>query len=361
MTNSADLSAQFRFFASDSFIITNVVQKNITPALFEVTISASLCSSELQLGEISLLRSENGINLKKVQFFVPAAAVPSFREKLETGSFAEWAGDNYYLESFSEQQSAYGSTFELQAKEIYTRMLSLSEKEKFSGYSVDGTPCRKVSYTSVWQVRPEELSSFVNLAGTNAAWSNDDAIITEVIPEQHSALEYRITVKAERRSNPELHTLYNCENYESLSSRVDLDCELADFRFSPRDCGYFINCDGLYDLIPGWLPASECPILTADALHPRYINAIIKVLRISESTYKKGSMSRVMDELIDWNNTRVFNGKIGNYRGSYLKCDLHAKEIYDNHGVQWTKITKVYYLAPNGASWSPYYFRQISN
>lgn len=348
-------------FASDDFIITNVVQKNITPALFEVTVSASVRSLELQLGEIALLRSEEGVNLKKASFFVSSEEAPSFREKLEIGSPAEWAGDNYYLEVFSEKESAYGSTFELQAKEIYNRMLSLSEEEKFSGFAIDGTPCRKVSYTSVWQVRPDELTAFANLAGTNADWSNDDAIITEVVPRQHSALEYRVTVKAERRSNPELHMLYNCENYESLSGRVDLDCELVDFRFSPKECGYFINCDGIYELIPGWLPASECPILTAEALHPRYINAIIKVLRVSESTYKKGSMCRIMDELVEWNNTRVFNGKVGNYSGSYLKCGLHAKEIYDNHGVQWTKITKIYDLAPNGASWSLYYFRQIGN
>ena len=346
-------------FASDKFIITGLKHKVISPALTEITVYALERAGEIQLGDIVSESGEYGTGIKKSVFFAAADEVASYRENLQIGSVASWAGDKYYLESFTEKENAYGSTFELKASEIYTRMLSMSQEEKFTGFANDGTPCREVIYTSVWQVRPEDLSEFFGITGTNAGWCSEDAIITEVKPKQQSPLEYRVTIKAESRSNPELHKLYNCENYTSLSNRVDLDCELADFRFSPKDCGYYINSEGLYELIPGWLPASECPIVTDDVLHPRYINAIVKILRISESIYIKGSMNRAIDDMIEWNAVRVFNGRVGNYSGSYLKNDLKAKEIYDSHGVQWTKITRIYDMAPDGAAWSPYYFRKI--
>lgn len=346
-------------FASDNFIITRVTQKIITPVLLEITVIAVECTGEVQLGDTAVKRTEEGINFKKADFFLNKEEAEAFRANLQIGEHAEWAGENYFLESFSEQETAEGSTFELTAAEIFTRMLSMSQTEKFTGFSADGTPCREVIYTSVWQVALEDLDSFFDTTGTNASWTNDNAVITEVIPKQKSPIEYRVTVKAERRTNPELHKVYNNANYESLSNRVDLDCELVDFRFSPKDCGYFINSEGLYDLVPGWLPGSECPIVSNEALHPRYINAVVKLLRISETTYKKGSMHRTIEDMISWNNTRVYNGSIGNYSGSYLKCDLNAKEIYDSHGVQWTKITKIYDMAPNGTSWNPYHFRQV--
>lgn len=348
-------------FASDQFIITRVVQKILTPVLLEITVVASERTGGVQLGDASVNRTEEGTDLKKADFFLTPEEADTFRESLQIGGHAEWAGENYFLEAVVEKETADGIKFELTASEIFTRMLSMSQTEKFTGFSADGTPCREVIYTSIWQVTPDDLNSFFNTTGTNAAWADDDAVITEISPKQKSPLEYRVTVKAERRTNPELHKTYNNENYESLSNRVDLDCELVDFRFSPKDCGYFINSDGLYNLIPGWLPGSECPIVSDAALHPRYINAIVKILRISETTYKKGSMHRTIEDMISWNNTRVYNGRIGNYSGSYLKCDLNAKEIYDSHGVQWTKITKIYDMAPNGTSWNPYHFRQIGN
>lgn len=359
--NFSNLVGTVPVFASDAFIVTRVVKKIITPVLLEITVIASERIGEVQLGDTEVNHTEEGTDFKKSEFFLTTAEAEVFRESLQIGGIAEWAGENYYLESFSEKESPGGSTFDLKAVEVCTRMLSMSQVEKFTGYAGDGTPCREVIYTSIWQAAPDDLNSFFNITGTNAAWADDDAVITEVSPKQKTPIEYRVTVKAERRTNPELHKIYNNENYESLSNRVDLDCELVDFRFSPKDCGYFINSDGLYDLIPGWLPGSECPIVSEAALHPRYINAVIKIIRISETTYKKGSMHRTIEDMISWNNNRVFNGRIGNYSGSYLKCDLNAKEIYDSHGVQWTKITKIYDMAPNGAVWNQYYFRQIGN
>ena len=355
----SDLIGTVPAFASDKFIITGIKQKIINPALAEITVSALERNGEMQLGDVSFSCSESRVGYKKVLFFVSADTVGSFRSNLQIGNHAEWAGENYFLESFSEKENAYGSTFELKASEIYTRMLSMSQEEKFAGFSVDGTPCSEVCYTSVWQVQPDDLKSFCGVAGQNANWCNDDAIITQVVPVQQSPLEYRVTMKAQRRSNPELHNFYNCESYENLSNRVDLGCELADFRFSPKDCGYYINCDGLYELIPGWQSASECPITVSDVLAPRYINAVVKILRISETIYIKGSMNRAIDDMIEWNSSRVYNGRVGNYNGSYLKNDLKAKEIYDNHGNQWTRITRIYDMAPYGTSWNQYYFRKV--
>ena len=70
-------------------------------------------------------------------------------------------------------------------------------------------------------------------------------------------------------------------------------------------------------------------------------------------------MNRAIPEMTEWISTRVFNGKVGKYQGSYLKSDLQSKEIYDNHGNIWTKITRVYDLAPDGAEWNQYYFQRI--
>ena len=235
----------------------------------------------------------------------------------------------------------------------------MTQSEKFSGYNNDGTPFREVVYNSVWQIHADNISGYLNQSGTNADWCDDDAIITEITPVKKSAIEYEVKIEAQRRSNPKLHTFYNCENYANLSSREDLDCKLVDFRFSPKDCGYYMHGDGLFDYIPAWQPATECPLTTTEPLPPRFINAIIKILRISETTYKKGGMHKVIDDLIRWCDVRVHNGRVGNYSGSFLKNDLYAKEIYDNHGVQWTKITKVYDLAPVDTQWNVYYFRQF--
>lgn len=357
--NFSNLVGTVPNFISGDFIITQTTEKLINPALWEIGVNAAERKGELPLGNITSECDKNGIVSKKMTVFVSSNEADAFRSELLTGSVAAWAGDNFYLESFNEKDTVDGKTFELHAREIYTRMLSLEKKEKFSGFTIDGTPCRKIIYNSLWQVRPDDISSFAELSGSSASWSNDDTIITEITPKQQSAMEYYISVEAQRRSNPELHTIYNSENYENLANRTDLQCELTEFRLSPKDCGYFIDSDGLYDLIPGWLPGTECPLLTSAALHPRYINAVLKILRISETTYHKGSMNKNTSEMINWIASRVINGKIGGINGSFLKTDLSAKEIYDSHGVRWTKITKVYDLAPANEHWSPYHFQQF--
>ena len=346
-------------FAGDDYIITQVCRREINPVQFEITVYASECGSQTQIGEMLNSQTDNGQNFREAVFFVPFSEVEDFRSGAFVGASAEWAGDNFYVDSCIEKENKSGIVFEIKAAEIYTRMLSLTRTEKFSGYNIDGTPVRKVVYNSVWQVHADDLGNFIDHSGLNAEWSNDDAVITEIIPVKKSDIEYQVKMEAQRRTNPELHTYYNCENYESLSSREDLDCELIDFRFSPKDCGYYMHGDGLFDYIPGWIPASECPLVTVEPLPRRFINAIVKILRISETTYRKGGMHKVIDDIIKWCDTRVYNGRVGNYNGSFLKNDIYSKEIYDNHGVQWTRITKVYDLAPVDTQWNVYYFRQF--
>lgn len=347
-------------FISGDYIVTKVTRKNANPVMYEFAVTASIKSGQVQIGETTFCeKTETGINYKKATFFVASDEVASFRSKLAVHSKAAWAGEHFYVANFKEKEDVSGSIFDINAVEIYTRMLSINKSERFSGFHNDGTPFREIIYKSVWQVHANDISRFNNQSGINASWSNDDAIVTEIIPEKKSDIEYEVKIEAQRRSNPKLHTYYNCENYSNLSNREDLDCKLIDFRLSPKDCGYYMHGDGLFDCIPGWQPTSECPLTTTDPLPRRFINSVVKIIRISETTYKKGGMHRVMDDLIKWCDIRVFNGKVANYNGSFLKSDLFAKEIYDNHGVQWTRITKVYDLAPFDTTWNIYYFRQF--
>ena len=346
-------------FVSGDYIVTQVSTKELNPLQQEIAVTASLRKETLQLGDVFNGKSEVGTDYKKASFLVAPENTASVRENLYRNAPAEWAGENYYVESFTEQENQQGTVFTVKAVEIYTRMLSLSQEETFAGFNYDGTPCRNVTYISEWQVLAEDAEKFFNLSGLNAEWCGTDAIITNIIPKQLSDLEYRIKMEAQLRSNSDLHKNYNSDNYENLHKRTDLNCELIDFRFSPKDCGYFLNCDGLYDIIPDWEKVIDCPVVTDGVLPVRCINASFKILRISESTYHKGSMNKNINEMLNWTQYRIFNGKVGGCSGSYLKSDLHAKEIFDNHGSRWTKITKVYDLAPVGKEWNPYFFRQF--
>ena len=354
-----DLTGTVPFFAGSDFIITAVSKKDLNNALMQITVKACERKNMTRIGEIKSFVNRNGTSGRKAEFFITAEEAENFRSSLQIAAPAEWAGDDYYLQSFTEKEKADGFFFELEAAEIKTRMLTMSQNEKFSGFDLKGTPRREVIYKSVWQVAADDFKNFTDISGQNASWSNDDAVITKVTPEKISEAEYEITIEAQRRSNPGLYTLYSFGDYENLSSKVELDCKLIDFRLSPKDCGYFLNSDGMHEVLAGWQPGSECPFVAKNVLHPRFINLILKILRISETTYCKGNMNRAIPEMTEWISTRVFNGKVGKYQGSYLKSDLQSKEIYDNHGNIWTKITRVYDLAPDGAEWNQYYFQRI--
>lgn len=344
-------------FISGSFVITSVNIKDINPAAGEITIHAQQTGNNIRLDNVKATADKSGINFKETEFFT--ADADSFRGSLQLYSPAEWAGKNYYLEAFEEKKTNAGSIFKLKAREIHTRMLSMSQKEKFNGFAISGNCCREVIYQSIWQAHADNINDFKELTGTSASWCNDDNIITEVIPEKISPVEYRIKIEAQRRSNPALHDFYDNDNYEFLGNRVDIDCELVDYRFSARECGYYLHSSGLYDLLPEWDPMQECPLITDTALPLRFANTTQKILRISETIYKRGSMTRNINDMIEWGQNRIFNGSVGDFRGSYLKNDLFAKETYDNHGVQWSKITRVYDLAPANTQWNPYYFKEF--
>lgn len=346
-------------FADGDYIVTKVSGRELNPLQLEITVTAAAKKDELQIGEIFTGRTEYGTDFKKISFLVSTENVQTFREKLYRNAPAQWAGDNYYIESYTEQDNQQGTCFNIKAVEIYTRMLNLVKEECFAGFNYDGTSCKNVTYHSEWQVSADEADNFSDLTGTTAEWCDPNAIITEVRPEKLSDIEYRIKIKAQLRSNSGLHKIYDNENYENLQNRTDLNCELIDFRFSAKDCGYFLNCDGLYDRIPEWNRTIDCPVITEDVLPIRCINSNVKILRISESTYHRGSMNKNISDMQNWSQTRIFNGKIGGCYGSYLKSDLYAKEIFDSHGNRWTKITGVYDLAPTGKEWNPYFFRQI--
>lgn len=359
LNDFTDLIGTLPVFADADHIITSTESSLLNPLQNKITVKAEKLKSFLRLGETASSKDIYGITVKKANFFVKSDDAAAFRDEIINGTPAPWAGDNFYIQSCSEKENQFGTVFEIEAKEIYTRILRTKEQEKFSGFTNSGTPVREIINETIWQTHANDIGNFKEMSGRAADWCDGDNIITEVNPEKISPAEYQIKILAQHRSNPELHTIYNSENFDHLASRTDLDCRLVDFRLSPKDCGYFMHGDGIFDAIPGWRAEEHCPLDLKSRPSVRLINSIHKILRISETVYRKGSLKRNMDDMIEWSQQRIFNGQVGHYRGSYLKYDLRAKEIYDSHGVQWTKITRIYDLAPHGTTWNTHFYRLI--
>lgn len=299
---------------------------------------------------------------KNLKYFVEKPALEEFLAHLTVGEPSALGGENFYLNTVDQENNGVlGSVVSLNFREIKTRILSQSREERLASFINGDVPNPEIIYKSTWQVAAPEIGEFQNITGTPATnWADYDTVVTKVIPKKISELEYLVELEAQSCQNQSLYKNYSMEFYHSLSSRVDYSLRLIEFKLNPRQCGYILRDNGSYWKVDGWASIVECPFTTNTALPINMINAICKLIEISETKYLRGDISNNVKTIINWRNNRILNGEIANFSGSFLKADTYTSEVFDNFGRKWTKWTCVYHLAPNSYSWNFGYWQNKS-
>ena len=101
----------------------------------------------------------------------------------------------------------------------------------------------------------------------------------------------------------------------------------------------------------------HCPLSTVGALPLNFINQRLKVLEITEVSYLKGTSGENMTEAVTWfTGSRVENLTIAGITGNFLRSDLDVDDLTDSNDREWTRITKVYRLAPANYTWNNNYW-----
>ncbi len=303
------------------------------------------------------LDSDNELTAQ-VRYLVPEAEYEEFSAGCAIGSEAAWAGADCWLVGFSSKPGGVGAyEVTLTARSLRTGLLDIRCLESFAGLGEDQNPRREVIYRSRWQVRSGDLDSFRELAGSSAQWAPTESIVTRVTPRRISDLLYEVEVEAESVNNPELFRKYSSDDRSNLSTRTEYAARLTDFWLEAAKCGYRRTSDGVWEELPEWDGALECPFSVSERPERNLVDSVLKTVEITETRFYGGGLRNNLSRLVDWGREeRVFNGSIGTCSGSFLKVGMKSEEVFDNYGNRWTRAELRYQLAPEGMSWNAGYW-----
>ncbi|MDD3885509.1 MAG: hypothetical protein PHI35_01410 [Victivallaceae bacterium] len=237
-----------------------------------------------------------------------------------------------------------------------SRLESAVHTEEFVGFAAgSGGMVTRIVWIGIFAVRSADIASYRGLVGSDAAaWSETGAIVTRVTPTPHDDGSYTVRLEAQLPGNP---GLWLCSENDRLSERTDVSAEMSEFHVSSEMAGYYLTPEGAALEADEWSAADSCPFATTARLEANMIEADVRVLEITETTYERGKTRNLLSSMVEWQSTRVYSGTVAGCSGSYLKVDQKCDELHDSGGRTYTRLIRTYAKAPQGLSWNTSYWR----
>ncbi len=345
-------------WAGNDFLCENIQMQESANNEWEVKITAK-DMSVMMIGNPTFSRSDSHESVRKAKWRVGVNAYDDFITSNGINSDASsWAGNAYYVSDI--QVSPHGKIayyISLEARYAETRLLSVKHSEAFNGYDADGNINKIVHWTGRWRVHSANLADFENKVGESAEdWAIPGAIITKVDPVRVTDLIYEVTMEAREAKDSGSSGLdFNMDNRSNLRCRVDIICKEVDYILNASACGWHKNLQGKYEEIPEWDAQKLCPFVTTAPLPAEMIDANLKCVFVSKTTFLRGRSKAHVKMNLDWSRTPRVVSNVAGVLGSWLKRSFNTEEVFDNEGKRWTKIIRSYIHTPAGYTWNSNY------
>ncbi len=345
-------------WAGSDFLCEDIQLQERANGEWEVKITAK-DMSVMMIGNPTFSRTSSHESIRKAKWRVSIDAYDDFITNNAINSDASsWAGNAYYVSDI--QVSPHGKIayyISLEAQYAETRLLSVKHSETFNGYNTDGKINKVIVWTGRWRVHRDNLPDFENRVGESATdWTVQGAIITKVDPILVTDLIYEVVMEAKEPDNSGASALdFNMDDRSRLGSRVDIICKEVDYILSASECGWNKNSKGQYEEIPEWEAQKLCPFTTTAPLPTEMIDANLKCVFVSKTTFLRGRSKAHVRMNLDWSRTPRVITSVAGVIGSWLKQSFETEEIFDNEGKRWTKIIRSYMHTPANYTWNSNY------
>lgn len=269
---------------------------------------------------------------------------------------AAWAGSNYYVSSIKSEpaNSARRYIVTVQARYSTLQLLEVLRSEEILGV-LGNTPINICSWSSLWRAGSEDQQLFETMLGSSAEeWTGDsNSIVCKISPRRISDCEYEYTLEARYPEDIGLNRSGNHWQDADLPERIEYYTRVGEIRFTPRQCGYRRSYYGNYRTINNWNSNLECPLNTGNPLPVNMVDQPMKLLEIVEVSYLNGTSSENLSQITSWfTGNRVSSETLAGITGSFLRYDLDVDDITDKRNRKFTRISKIYRLAPSSYSWN---------
>jgi len=345
-------------WAGNDFLCENIQLQERADNEWEVKINAK-DMSVMMIGNPTFSRTNSHESVRKAKWRVGIDAYDDFIASNGINSDASsWAGSAYYVSDI--QVSPHGKIayyVSLEARYVETRLLSVKHSEAFNGYDDDGKINKVIIWNGRWRVHRDNLVDFENRVGESAEdWTIPGAIITKVDPIRVTDLIYEVSMEAREPKDSGASALeFNMDDRSNLGRRVDIICKEVDYMLSAGDCGWHKNSQGQYEEISDWDAQKLCPFVTTDALPSEMIDASLKCVFVSKTTFLRGRSKAHVRMNLDWSRTPRIVSSVAGVMGSWQKRSFDTEEVFDNEGKRWTKIIRSYMHTPADQQWNSNY------
>ncbi len=338
------------------FLCDHTLVKYLDADTAEFTLTARP-AAVAQLGLTNFYVDDSGFEFAAAVWLVPERELADFLTGHTLYGAAAWAGTDYHLVKVKKEPEMPGRRkIELTAKKITDRMLHAGRSEEFVNLNDSGEVERKIVWTSSWQIKAASLSDFYRRSGTApVSWADAHTMITKIIPQAVSPVEYLLTMTAEDLDNPGLFER-DTEDNTNLGSRKDASVDMADFFVSAQMAGYSRDPDGVLQPIPDWDASQSCPFTASAPLDIAFADSSLKTFVVHESIYASGRAGNQVNNMANWAASRIFNGTVAGHSGNYLKIRQICSETRDRSGSIFTRISRSYQLAPGNLRWNSQYW-----
>ena len=345
-------------WAGTDFLCENIDLQEHADNEWEVKITGK-DMSVMMIGNPTFSRTNDHESVRKAKWRVSLDAYDDFITNNAINSDASsWAGSAYYVSDI--QVNPHGKIayyISLEARYVETRLLSVKHSEAFNGYDADGKINSVIIWTGNWRVHYDNLSDFENKVGESAEeWAIAGAIITKVDPLRVTDLIYEVSMEAREPENSGGNAIeFNMDDRSRLGRRVDIICKEVDFMLDANNCGWHKNPQGQYEEIPEWDAQTQCPFTSISPLPPEMIDANLKCVFVSKTTFLRGRSKAHVRMNLNWSREPRLVVSVAGVMGSWLKQSFDTEEVFDNEGKRWTKIIRSYMHSPADYDWNSNY------
>lgn len=312
-------------------------------------------------GAVTSIESSDFRQIKSADWLLLPEALEDFLNANQLHAAAAWAGENYYISSIKTQSadSANRTLVTLQARYSDMKMIEvLRHEEVVAMENFYDVPKTLQVWTSIWRARAEDKAIFESMLGSSAGeWTgNYNTIVNKVEPKRISDQEYEYTLEARYPEDIGKSPNFRDWRDDDLPDRVEYYIRTGSLRMSAVQCGYSYRSNGNYVMLNRWQPQLQCPLDTTAPLPVNWINQPVKILEVVEVSYQRGSSTENLFAYTDFFSNRTFLGYVGNIYGSFLCHDLDIDDVTDSRNREFTRITKIYRLAPVNRQWNQFYW-----
>ncbi len=295
---------------------------------------------------------------KIASIIIPDDILEDFLTEHAVHTAAEWASDDYYVYSMKTEPA------ELPQHTLVTataRKSKLQMIENLRTEEVTSTAFGQLQTLSVWKSRWRATAAdreiFSTKLGTSAAdWTGDEnTIVSKITPKRVSDCEFEYLLEA--RYPVHISSSSGDHRDHDLPDRLEYYIRIGEMRLSAMQCGYIWRYSGRYTPINNWYADQLCPLTTTVALPLHWINQRVKVLEIVEVSYLAGNSGENIAEAAMWfAGPKVETLTLAGITGNFLHSDLDVDDVFDSYDREWTRIRKVYRLAPANHTWNIHYW-----